>query len=515
MQIKFKTLFILLLVGLAFASCNKDDEQSTNSNFNLDQIQGSWTRVGGNNPTNNGMKINVSGNTGVVTFKAPSNGAEPQIGDVKWKDIVAQDETNYRYEELGSNGSYYPSSLIFGVDDTLRISVDAQPGAGFIQKWVQNPSTSSVATLLTCNSFLSANPDAIDLLEDKSDGVDYIIDCVVDVEVDLKIQPGVVIEFTSGAGMEITPSGSVNAVGSANSPIIFRGKTASPGFWGALNFDSNNPSNELNYVRIADGGGRNDLINASIWVNDNNSGQLTLKNSTIKNSKGYGLVVEGNATIPNFSNNTFSNNGDAPLNIAMLNIGSLDVASNYGDGNTKNYVSVNGSQVTKPQVVKSLNVPYLIKDNSNVKDAVTLNPGVQFLMATNASIDVSASGSIHAIGTSGDPISIKGEVDAVGWGAIQILSNNPLNEFAFVNIKNGGANGSLGYSTIWVNDNTNGSFIMNNCSISDSYSWGLYVENGASMTPNTKSGVESVNTFNNNGSGTNANCTDGCTVYFE
>src|SRR5690606_23984249 len=162
------------------------------------------------------------------------------------------------------------------------------------------------------------------------------------------------------------------------------------------------------------------------------------------------------------------------------------------------------------------NVPYLIKGNSNIKDNLTLNPGVQFLMASGASIDVNSSGSIHAIGTSSDPISIKGEVDAVGyWGVLHVDSNNPLNEFAFVNINNGGALGSFDYSSIWVNDNNNGAFIMNDCSISDSYSWVLFVETGASMTPSTKNGVESTNTFINNGSGTNANCTDGCTVYFE
>jgi hypothetical protein len=513
-QIKFKTLFFALLVGLIFTGCSKDDEQNTTSN--LDQIQGIWTRVGGNHPANNGMVIKLENNSGVVIDKAASNSSEIAIGDIKWKDIVANGNMKYRYQELGSDRNYYPASMELGVDDTLRISVDAQPGVGFIQKWVQNPSPSVEPILLNCNSFQSNDPDAILLLENNNDGVDYIIDCVIAVEVDLKIQPGVVIEFASNAGMDIKESGSLSAVGSANSPIVFRGKTATPGFWSVLHFDSNNPNNELNYVSIADGGGSNSYNNASIWVNDNNSGQLTFKNSTIKNSKGYGLLVEGNASIPNFSNNTFSNNGDAPLDISMLNIGSLDAASNYGDGNTKNYVSVNSSNVNQPQVIKSINVPYLIKGNSNIKDNLTLNPGVQFLMASGASIDVNSSGSIHAIGTSSDPISIKGEVDAVGyWGVIHVDSNNPLNEFAFVNIKNGGSLGSFDYSSIWVNDNNNGAFIMNDCSISDSYSWGLFVENGASMTPSTKNGVESTNTFINNGSGTNANCTDGCTVYFE
>jgi hypothetical protein len=261
-QIKFKTLFFALLVGLIFTGCSKDDEQNTTSN--LDQIQGIWTRVGGNHPANNGMVIKLENNSGVVIDKAASNSSEIAIGDIKWKDIVANGNMKYRYQELGSDRNYYPASMELGVDDTLRISVDAQPGAGFIQKWVQNPSPSVEPILLNCNSFQSNDPDAILLLENNNDGVDYIIDCVIAVEVDLKIQPGVVIEFASNAGMDIKESGSLSAVGSANSPIVFRGKTATPGFWSVLHFDSNNPNNELNYVSIADGGGSNSYNNASI-----------------------------------------------------------------------------------------------------------------------------------------------------------------------------------------------------------------------------------------------------------
>lgn len=360
------------------------------------------------------------------------------------------------------------------------------------------------------------NIDSATVWKNHQTGVDYEICGGVAVKADLIIEPGVEIVMCSGASLSIEQDGSLNAVGSEASLITFRGKTASPGFWNYFHFNSNNPSNKLNYVSIADGGGSGSYSYASIWVNDNNSGQLTLKNSTIKNSKGHGLLVEGTASIPNFSNNTFSNNGDAPMSISMSNIGSLDESSNYGDGNTQNYVFVNSGTVNQPQVVKSINVPYLIEGGSNIKNDLRLNPGVRFLMASGAIIDINASGSIHAIGTSSVPITIKGEVDAVGyWGYIHVDSNNPLNEFAFVNIKNGGSKSTFDHASIWVNDNNNGTFIMNDCSISDSYSWGLFVENGASMTPSTKSGVESVNTFNNNGTGANASCTDGCNVLFE
>lgn len=80
------------------------------------------------------MIVNVEKDKGFIVEPAESGF---KVGEVKWKDIVAQDETHYRYGELGSNYSYYPSSIKFGIDDTLRISVDQQPGDGYIQKWVR------------------------------------------------------------------------------------------------------------------------------------------------------------------------------------------------------------------------------------------------------------------------------------------------------------------------------------------------------------------------------------------
>ncbi|MDQ7917541.1 hypothetical protein RBU60_08140 [Mesonia sp. MT50] len=131
--LKFASLLLLSL----FVSCSSDDDSGEQTPSELDQIQGEWIRVGGNNPANNGMVINVNDNSGVVVTPAPAQPTGFTEGEVKWKEIVLQDGTHYRYEELGSNGSYYPASLRFGVDDTLRISVDAAPGDGYIQKWVR------------------------------------------------------------------------------------------------------------------------------------------------------------------------------------------------------------------------------------------------------------------------------------------------------------------------------------------------------------------------------------------
>lgn len=126
-------LMALLLLPL-FLSCSSDDDADTQLEYNLDQIQGQWIRVGGNNPSNNGMIVNVENDKGFIVEPAESGF---DVGEVKWNDIDAQDERHYRYGELGSDYSYYPSSIKFGIDDTLRISVDQQPGDGYIQKWVR------------------------------------------------------------------------------------------------------------------------------------------------------------------------------------------------------------------------------------------------------------------------------------------------------------------------------------------------------------------------------------------
>ena len=140
---KFKkhTKFGLFLATLIFVfiSCTEDSLNSLNENpqeqqtYPLDDIQGNWIRIGGNNPTNNGLKINVLDNVGKITDAVQSGF---MVGDIKWKDIEGQSSTYYTHRELGSDYNYYSASIDYGVDDTLRVNVNAT-GAGNIQKWVR------------------------------------------------------------------------------------------------------------------------------------------------------------------------------------------------------------------------------------------------------------------------------------------------------------------------------------------------------------------------------------------
>ena len=100
---------------------------------NVSALQGEWFRIGSNNPINDGMKVNVDNDNAMVVDPQQSG---YQIGAIKWKDIVSQNNGIYFYQELGSNSSYYSAEISLNVDDTLRIDVQSS-GAGNIQKWVR------------------------------------------------------------------------------------------------------------------------------------------------------------------------------------------------------------------------------------------------------------------------------------------------------------------------------------------------------------------------------------------
>lgn len=131
---------------------------------------------------------------------------------------------------------------------------------------------------------------------------------------ELIIKPGVQIIMCSGARLKTTANGSINAIGSASNPIIIKGEQNIPGYWDVIDFNSNNPNNILKHVIISDGGYSNSYYNATVWINDNNNGQLTVNNCTFKKSYSWAIYVEQATIYPSDyaainASNTFIDNG--------------------------------------------------------------------------------------------------------------------------------------------------------------------------------------------------------------
>src|SRR5699024_7730870 len=165
--------------------------------------------------------------------------------------------------------------------------------------------------------------------------------------------------------------------------------------------------------------------------------------------------------------------------------------------------------------IPAANVPFFIDKFWNVDKGITLEPGTRFVMGSEATIIIQDEGFFNAEGTEENPISITGKVDTPGyWNRLEFQSNNPKNVMKHVTIANGG--GDAGYSdhsSIYVYGYSNGQLTLQHSTVKDSYGWGLYVDDGATIIPGSVAELENINTFINNGTGTDADCNGDCNIY--
>ncbi|MEX0662814.1 MAG: hypothetical protein WEA58_13730 [Balneolaceae bacterium] len=122
-------------------------------------------------------------------------------------------------------------------------------------------------------------------------------------EVELTINPGVEIEFTSGADFDVTDESIIKAIGTEEDNIVFTGTEEAAGWWNGMLIQSPNPANEMDYVTFEYGGGD------SFWTGqDENAnliiggriadyeGFLNITNSTLNHSEGVGVYVRDHST---------------------------------------------------------------------------------------------------------------------------------------------------------------------------------------------------------------------------
>lgn len=128
----------------------------------------------------------------------------------------------------------------------------------------------------------------------------------------LIIQAGSVLKF--GSSNEISVGSGVNglieAVGTITQPIVFTSKSSYPtkGDWDGIWFYSGSANGSVfDFCTISYGGGYNDLGNITFKFDQGS--KVTISNSTLSYSKGYGLAKDQiDTSNPTLSNNIYSNN---------------------------------------------------------------------------------------------------------------------------------------------------------------------------------------------------------------
>ncbi|WP_418637784.1 hypothetical protein [Winogradskyella sp.] len=309
---------------------------------------------------------------------------------------------------------------------------------------------------LDCDYFLENRT----LVDNPNAPIDYIVSCVSQVRGSLLIEPGVVIAFTPDSGLAFQETvSSLQAIGTANKPIVFTGTQPSPGSWRGIFMESGNPTNIMEHVTVTYGGGQafnsnGDRGNIIVYAD----GALTLKNCTISNSQTSGLNAIYRNTSLTLQNNSFTGNAN-PLLINTVYATQTSASDNYSGNALDRVLLYNYSaEFENSSVWKKVNVPYRVLNTGisgvNARGELTIEPGVTIEMSPGTEINIRDTGGLKMVGNAANPITIKGVSNTPGsWVGIKIDGTNPINEIAFATISNAGEDPSTnkGAIDLWYN----------------------------------------------------------------
>ena len=262
----------------------------------------------------------------------------------------------------------------------------------------------------------------------------------------LTIEPGTWIEFEQETGLEVMDDGRISADGTEADPIRFTGVVESPGSWDGISFrDSTHPSNLLDWVIIEYGGrqafhGSTEPANLTVG-RSLRPGSITLTNSTLRHSGGYGLYLHDNGALPGSGSNTFTENASGPAGLFASVAHYLDGGSAYTGNGDSDHVAMTGDRVGDDVTWQALDVPYLVTGDAEVNDArLTIEAGAAFLFDGEASLEIINGGVIRAEGTADDPILFSGTQETAGWwqGIHMRDSTSPENLLQHVIIEHAG-----------------------------------------------------------------------------
>lgn len=328
----------------------------------------------------------------------------------------------------------------------------------------QNQGNNLPALELPCNlqgSDALVHADSTLILRNRNnDGADYIIECRAKVRGDLIIEPGVTIAFSDNGAMDVT--GSIQALGTIDSNIVFTGIDKVPGAWGFVGLSSKDVKNQLEYCVFEYAGGwqtssNGDKGNLVLF----SSSGIKIDNCIFRHSAEYGVrIPSSGAEIRSFENNTLTQN-KFPISLPSNKV--RDLGSGSFSGNTNDFIYVGTGGTLTPSTINSqeqhfwrnFDSPYRMTKNLRVTSGtLEIEPGATLLFENGLSLDVGESdnATLIAKGTATDTITFSGIVEAPGaWGGIFFdFTQSPLNELDYCKIEYAGANGFDGAIYTWA-----------------------------------------------------------------
>lgn len=321
----------------------------------------------------------------------------------------------------------------------------------------------------------------------------------------LRIQEGAELRFNANEFFKVLSTGYLYAKGTQANPIRFDIDVQTGANWGGLLFKSPSNENLLEWVEIRHGGTGTPAYgmgkSAAISVDNDLGAKLSMKNSTVFNSKTYGLYVEKGAYLGEFSSNNFEANAGTALALPIYEAGKLTASSVRTSENGQNAVEIVESTLNLEQEISLTpmadGTTYFMPQGIEILSGLKIQPGVSIAFGQHALIKV-AGGYLNAVGTPEANITFTGAVKEKGyWMGIVFKTSSTQNVMDYTEVSYGGSANMPGMvntkANIAVDADQKGRLMVTNSKIKDGAGWGVAVETGYGATINTD--AETSNTF--------------------
>lgn len=252
------------------------------------------------------------------------------------------------------------------------------------------------------------------------------------------ISKGNTLEFEENKGFKA--NGKLAVSGTEGQKVTFTGSEEERGWWSGITYGSSNSTdNVIEYATIEYGGGE-DGANLTATTCCGNTTTFTLRNSTLRESAGYGFTTDGSTVVEAFENNTVTSNAQGAASINATSADAL-ASSNSFSGNDNDYILVD-NRIQEDSTWASFETPY------RTRNSLTVGGGANLTIAAGATLEFEENqqfrvkGTLTAEGTSDNGITFRGAEETKGfWKALKFQSTDSQdNVLEYVTISDAGKN---------------------------------------------------------------------------
>jgi len=341
----------------------------------------------------------------------------------------------------------------------------------------------TIASDINEDTVLEKNPD-----DPSGEAVVWQFDGSIDVNAELEIQDGVVMEFTQGSAMNVQ-SGPLLANGTNSEGIFATGTAARQGWYGGIYVESTDLQNSMEHMLVEYGGRGSYRGCLDIASDGTDNGSMAVTNCTLRWSGEYGLYQGGGGTLLDEGDNVYADNREAGVRTLTSNIHEYSPSSAYNN-NDRNYVFVAGNTASdegpdeETRTWSNLEVPYRMQGGHSI-DNLTLDiePGTELEFSQQSNLTFESSSRIDIEGTDTDKVVFTAATNKRGWWNGVYIDDttdteNLFNHCVFEYAGNTNWTAALEVATGGTDD---GAVEVRNCVFRDNDGFGINVGGGTDL----------------------------------